>query len=146
MAEEWVRVRRVGTPKLSKDPSTPSEKNITIRFDVAPNPPEKWFSLFHEKVGPAHDISAQITPTGKRGGISSGYVSSSREGVGETISKLDEIIEDTNDRFEAFQKEAAAKAEANRARAEVERQKRIEEQSELDAIAENFAKPPYQSE
>jgi hypothetical protein len=146
MATEWVRVSRVGTPKFSKDDSTPWEKNIKIRFEVAPKPPEKWFALFHEKVGAAGEIPGQINTSEPHRSIYSGYVSSSKEGIGDTIAKLDAIIDDTNDRFEAFQEEAAAAQAANRERADAERAKRIEEQDELDALAESFAKPPYQPE
>jgi hypothetical protein len=145
MAGKWVRVRRVGTPKLSKS-SNPSAMNIHIGFEVAPKPPEKWFSLFHEKVGPAHEIPGQINTSEPFRDGYRGYVSSSKDGVGDAIAKLDEIIGDTNDRFEAFQKEAEEKESANRTHAEAERQKRIEEQEELDAIAEKFARPPYQQE
>lgn len=145
MAKNWVRVRRVGTPKLSKD-STPRGTHINIRFEVAPAPPEMWFALFHEKVGPAREIPGHIDTSKGSGANYSGYVSSSMDGVGDVIAKLDEIIEDTNNRFEAFQEEAAAKEAANQERAEAQRQKRIEEQKELDALAEKFAKPPYQPE
>ncbi|OBB90716.1 hypothetical protein [Mycobacterium sp. 852002-40037_SCH5390672] len=143
MAKNWVRVRRVGTPKLSKT-STPSEKNINIGFEVAPKPPGKWFALFHEKVGPGRDISGQIDTSGPSGANYSGYVSSSKDGIGDTIAKLDEIIADTNNRYEASQETAAARETANQERAEAQRQKRIEEQNELDALAEKFAKPLYQ--
>lgn len=145
MAKNWVRVRRVGTPKLSKT-STPGERNINIRFEVAPDPPEKWFALFHEKVGPAREIPGQINTSERSGGNYSGYVSSSMDGVGDVIAKLDEIIENTNNRFEAFQEEATATAAANQQRAQAERQKRIEEQNRLDALAAKFAKPLYPPE
>ncbi|OBC04396.1 hypothetical protein A5784_12490 [Mycobacterium sp. 852013-50091_SCH5140682] len=118
--------------------------NINIHFEVAPKPPGMWFHLFHEKVGATCEIPGGIDTSEPFGAGSRGYVSSSKDGIADTIAKLDEIIEDANDRFEAFQKEADEKAAANKVRAEAERQNRIDEQEELDAIAEEFARPPYQ--
>lgn len=141
----WVRVRRVGTPELSKS-GMPGKANISIYFEVAPKPPEKWFSLFHEKVGPAREIAGKINTSTPVGAGYRGYVSSTKDGIADAIAKLDAIIEDTNDRFEAFQKEAAEKEAANKAQAAADRQKRDEEQQELDAIAEKFARPPYEPE
>lgn len=146
MAGDWVRVRRVGTPRMSKT-AAPTDRNININFEVAPKPPEKWISLFHEEVGAGRELAGQISTSKPASGANySGYVSSTKAGIATAVAKLDEIIDDTNDRFEAFQLDATKAAAANRERAEADRKRRIEEQDELDALAEQFSKPPLPSE
>jgi hypothetical protein len=146
LAKEWVRVRRVGTPRLRKGAAPEGATRYDIHFEVGPKPLAKWVWLFHEKVGPGRVLRGgidewELFPDGYRGYVKT----ASKDDVAKTLATLDELIDDTNDTFEAFWREVAAEAQvAQMARLEAERQKHIEEQAELDAIAEEFAKPPYE--
>lgn len=148
MAKEWVRVRRVGTPSIQKGAAPEGAMRYDIHFEVGPKPPTKWVWLFHEKVGIGRVLRGgidewELFPDGYRGYVKT----SSKDDVAKTLATLDQLIDDTNDRFEALWREEAAEAQdAHTARLEAERQKHIEEQAELDAIAEQFAKPPYDRE
>jgi pyruvate-formate lyase len=75
-----------------------------------------------------------------------GYITCTVEGVGQAVAKLDNIIDGTNDDFEAFQAEAFRAEAENRAREEAALQQRLEAQNELDEIAKLYARPPYSPE